>query len=197
MAIRGNDVSESVNGGRAGVDLVMLAAFAAVAATFIRAISFTPVERLQGPAQKIFYVHVPLAIVALIGFIVAGVLGAMHLRTRDDRWDQRSYVAIHMGVIFGVGVLLTGAIWARASWGKWWVWDEPTLVSFLIVFLLYVTYYPLRYSIEDPAARAVRVGVRVTAGALAGHFTPCGAESLVPRGAQHDRRRHAGEMVTF
>ena len=85
----------------------------------------------------------------------------MHLRTRDEAWDARSYVAIHMSVIFGVGVLATGAIWAKASWGKWWVWDEPTLVSFLIVFLLYATYYPLRYSIEDPERRArYCVGVR-------------------------------------
>ena len=64
----------------------------------------------------------------------------MHLRTGDAKWDLRSYVAIHVSVILGVGVLLTGAIWAKASWGHWWVWDEPTLVSFLIVFLLYATY---------------------------------------------------------
>ncbi len=132
--------------------------------------------------QKIFYVHVPLAIVALIGFVVAGVLGAMHLRTRDDRWDYRSYVAIHMSVIFGVGVLITGAIWAKAAWGKWWVWDEPTLVSFLIVFLLYVTYYPLRYAIEDRDRQARYASVfAITAGA----FVPLNfiavrmAESLV------------------
>ena len=128
---------------------------------------YAPNDADQGFVQKIFYVHVPLAIVALIGFIVAGVLGAMHLRTRDDTWDARSYVAIHMGVIFGVGVLATGAIWARASWGKWWVWDEPTLVSFLIVFLLYVTYYPLRYSIDDPQRRARYASVfAITAGAF-------------------------------
>jgi heme exporter protein C len=66
-----------------------------------------------------------------------------------------------------VGVLLTGAIWAKASWGKWWVWDEPTLVSFLIVFLLYVTYYPLRYSIEDAHRRARYASVfAITAGAF-------------------------------
>ena len=128
---------------------------------------WTPNDADQGFVQKIFYIHVPLAIVALCGFIVAGVLGAMHLRTRDDRWDQRSYVAIHMGVIFGVGVLATGAIWARASWGKWWVWDEPTLVSFLIVFLLYVTYYPLRYAIEDRERQARYASVfAITAGAF-------------------------------
>jgi heme exporter protein C len=99
--------------------------------------------------------------------MAAGLLAIAHLRTRDDAWDHRSYVAIHMSVIFGIGVLATGAIWAKASWGKWWVWDEPTLVSFLIVFLLYVTYYPLRYSIEDPGRRARFASVfAITAGAF-------------------------------
>ena len=101
-----------------------------------------------------------------------------------------------MSIIFGVAVLLTGSIWAKGSWGKWWVWDEPTLVSFLIVFLLYVTYYPLRYSIEDRDRRARYSSVfAITAGA----FVPINfiavrlAESLVhPRvlsttGGQHAR----------
>jgi len=105
--------------------------------------------------------------VALVGFVAAGLLAIAHLRTRDEVWDHRSYVAIHMSVIFGVGVLITGAIWAKGSWGKWWVWDEPTLVSFLIVFLLYATYYPLRYSIEDPGRRARYASVfAITAGAF-------------------------------
>jgi heme exporter protein C len=126
---------------------------------------YAPLDADQGFIQKIFYVHVPMAIVALIGFVAAGVLAAVHLRTRDEVWDYRSYVAIHISVIFGVGVLATGAIWAKASWGKWWVWDEPTLVSFLIVFLLYATYYPLRYSIEDPDRRARYASVfAITAG---------------------------------
>ncbi len=115
---------------------------------------YAPIDVDQGFIQKIFYVHVPLAIVALCGFMAAGYFAIRHLRSRDDVWDARSYVAIHMSVIFGVAVLITGSIWAKASWGKWWVWDEPTLVSFLIVFLLYATYYPLRYSIEDPGRRA-------------------------------------------
>jgi len=70
-------------------------------------------------------------------------------------------------VIFGVAVLITGAIWAKASWGHWWVWDEPTLVSFLIVFLMYATYYPFRYAIEDPERQARYASVfAVTAGAF-------------------------------
>jgi heme exporter protein C len=163
---------------------------------------YAPNDADQGFVQKIFYIHVPLAIVALLGFVVAGLLAIQHLRTRDDVWDQRSYVAIHMSVIFGVGVLATGAIWAKASWGKWWVWDEPTLVSFLIVFLLYVTYYPLRYSIEDAGRRARYASVfAVTAGA----FVPINfiavrlAENLVhPRVLNTTAGDMPGEMrLTF
>jgi heme exporter protein C len=128
---------------------------------------YAPMDADQGFVQKIFYIHVPLAIVALCGFVAGGLMGAMHLRTRDSRWDMRSYVAIHLSIILGVGVLVTGSIWARAAWGHWWVWDEPTLVSFLIVFLLYATYQPLRFSIEDPERQARYASVfAITAGAF-------------------------------
>jgi heme exporter protein C len=76
-------------------------------------------------------------------------------------------VAIHISLVLAVGVLVTGSIWARAAWGHWWVWDEPTLVSFLIVFLLYACYQPLRFSIEDPEKQARYASVfAITAGAF-------------------------------
>src|SRR3984893_8441117 len=128
---------------------------------------YAPLEADQGFLQKIFYVHVPLAIVSLCGFIAGGILAIQHLRTRDSKWDMLSYVAIHMSLIFGVGTLITGSIWAKGSWGHWWSWDEPTLVSFLIVFLLYVTYQPLRFAIEDPERQARYASVfAITAGAF-------------------------------
>jgi heme exporter protein C len=128
---------------------------------------YAPIEAEEGFLQKIFYLHVPLAIVALGGFVLGGLMAIAHLRTRDQRWDLRSYVTIHMSLIFGVGVLITGSIWARASWGHWWVWDEPTLVSFLIIFLLYATYQPLRFAIEDPERQARYASVfAITAGAF-------------------------------
>ncbi|MFO7169622.1 MAG: cytochrome c biogenesis protein CcsA, partial [Chloroflexota bacterium] len=78
-----------------------------------------------------------------------------------------SYVAIHISLILGVGVLVTGAIWAKSSWGVWWLWDEPTLVSFLIVFLLYGTYTPMRFAIEDRERQARYASVfAITAGAF-------------------------------
>jgi heme exporter protein C len=128
---------------------------------------YAPLEAEQGFLQKIFYVHVPLAIVALSGFVIGGLLAIQHLRTREQRWDMRSYVAIHMSLIFAVATLITGAIWAKGSWGHWWVWNEPTLVSFLIVFLLYATYQPLRFAIEDPERQARYASVfAITAGAF-------------------------------
>src|SRR5947209_9984399 len=115
---------------------------------------YAPLDADQGLVQKIFYIHVPLAIVSLGGFIFGGLLAIGYLRTGDRAWDMRSYVAIHMALIFGVGALITGSIWAKASWGHWWVWNEPTLVSFLIVLLLFATYQPLRFSIGDPERQA-------------------------------------------
>jgi len=130
---------------------------------------YAPIEAEEGFVQKIFYLHVPLAIVSLSGFVLGGLLAIAHLRTGESKWDLRSYVAIHMSLIFGLGVLATGSIWARASWGHWWVWDEPTLVSFLIVFLLYATYQPLRFAIEDPERQARYASVFAI---VAGAFVP-------------------------
>ena len=130
---------------------------------------YAPLDADQGFVQKIFYVHVPMAIVALVGLMAGGVFGVMHLRTRDARWDMRSYVTIHISIVLAVGVLVTGSIWARASWGHWWIWDEPMLVSFLIVFLLYATYWPLRFSIEDSERQARYASVFAI---VAGAFVP-------------------------
>jgi heme exporter protein C len=128
---------------------------------------YAPNDADQGFVQKIFYLHVPLAIVALCGFVAGGVYGIRFLRGGDRTDDLRSYVAIHISLILAVGALITGSIWAKASWGSWWVWDEPTLVSFLIVFLLYACYQPLRFSIEDPERQARYAAVfSVVAGAF-------------------------------
>ena len=130
---------------------------------------FAPVDADQGIIQKIFYIHVPMAIVALCGFMAAGGMAIQHLRSGDRLWDLRAYVTIHLSIILGLGVLLTGSIWARGSWGHWWVWNEPTLVSFLIVWLLYCTYQPLRFAIEDPDRQARYASVFAI---VAGAFVP-------------------------
>ena len=150
-----------------GLRGLSLATLATIGAALALVFFYAPLDADQGFVQKIFYIHVPLAIVTLGGFIAGGVLAALHLRTGDRKWDMRSYVAIHMALIFGIGALITGAIWAKASWGHWWVWNEPTLVSFLIVILLFATAQPLRFSIEDPERQSRYASVfSVTAAAF-------------------------------
>ncbi len=152
-----------------GLRTLSIATIAALAVALSLVFFYAPLDADQGFIQKIFYLHVPLAITALLGFIAGGAFAIAHLRSGDRRWDAYSYVCIHLSVIFGVGVLVTGSIWAKASWGHWWVWNEPTLVSFLIVFLLYATYYPFRYAIEDPERQARYASVFAVA---AGAFVP-------------------------
>jgi heme exporter protein C len=152
-----------------GLKPLSLATAVAMAAAAALVFFYAPLDADQGFVQKIFYLHVPLAIVALCGWVAAGVMAAIHLRTDDRSWDVRSYVAIHLSIILGVGVLATGSIWAKASWGHWWVWDEPVLVSFLVIFLLYCVYYPLRFSIEDRERQSRYSSVFAI---LAGAFVP-------------------------
>jgi heme exporter protein C len=137
-----------------GLRTLVLATIATVTVALALAFFYAPLDADQGFVQKIFYLHVPLAIVSLCGFVFGGLLAIGHLRTGDRAWDMRSYVAIHMALIFGVAGLITGSIWAKASWGHWWEWSDPTLTSFLIVLLLFATYQPLRFSIEDPERQA-------------------------------------------
>src|SRR5438067_2276619 len=146
-----------------------VASAVALAAAFALVFGYAPMDADQGLIQKIFYLHVPLAIVTLCGFIAGGLMAVGYLRTGDRRWDIRSYVAIHVSIVFAVAVLGTGSIWARAAWGHWWVWSEPTLVSFLIIFLLYCCYQPLRFSIEDPERQARYAAVFAI---IAGAFVP-------------------------
>ena len=152
-----------------GLKILSISTVVLIIGAFAMVFFYAPNDADQGFVQKIFYLHVPLAIVALGGFVAGGVYGVRFLRSGDAAHDLRSYVAIHISLIFAVGALITGSIWARASWGHWWVWDEPTLVSFLIVFLLYACYQPLRFSIEDPERQARYASVFAI---VAGGFVP-------------------------
>jgi heme exporter protein C len=150
-----------------GLRALSIASVVLLILAFALGFFYAPEDADQGLRQKIFYLHVPLAIVALLGFVAGGIYAIRYLRSGDRAHDLRSYVAIHLSLIFGVAVLATGAIWAKTSWGTWWEWDEPTLVSFLIVFLLFACYQPLRFSIEDPDRQARYAAVfAIVAGAL-------------------------------
>jgi len=107
-----------------------------------------PEDADQGIIQKIFYFHVAIAMVALLAFLVAAIEGIRYLRDRRSRHDDVSSICVGIGLAFSVLVVVTGSIWAKASWGTWWVWTDPRLVTFVIVLLLYAAYFVLRSSAE-------------------------------------------------
>ena len=119
------------------------------------ALLWAPEDADQGISQKIFYVHVPVALTAYACFGWAAWKALRLLWLGDERYDLESYTAVHMGTIFGVLTLVTGSIWAKVSWGVWWSWSERQLVLFLILFLFYSAYFMLRYSL-DPGPRRQR-----------------------------------------
>jgi heme exporter protein C len=113
-----------------------------------------PEDADQGISQKIFYFHVPIALTAYACFGLGAWKALRLLWRRDERNDLESYTAIHQGTIFGALTLITGSIWAKASWGVWWTWSSNQLVLFLVLFLFYCAYFMLRYSIEEGPKRA-------------------------------------------
>jgi heme exporter protein C len=133
---------------------VAVAAAVVLVAGVALALLWAPEDADQGPSQRIFYLHVPIALTAYAGFGWGAWKALRLLWIGGQRYDLESYTAIHMGTIFGTLTLVTGSIWARTSWGVWWSWGERQLVLFLILFLFYAAYFMLRFSLPDGPGRA-------------------------------------------
>jgi heme exporter protein C len=118
------------------------------------ALLWAPEDVDQGPSQRIFYLHVPIALTAYACFGWGAWKALRLLWTGESRYDLESYTAVHMGTIFGTLTLVTGSIWAKTSWGHWWTWGSRQLVLFLVLFLFYCAYFMLRYSLAEGPARA-------------------------------------------
>jgi len=137
------------------ISLPALAAASLVLVTTALVLVFfvAPTDADQGFSQRIFYFHVSIAFTSYLCFGLGAWKALVHLWKRDPNADLESYVGIHQGVIFGSLVLITGSIWARISWGHWWLWSENQLVLFLVLFLFYCAYFMLRYSVDAGPAR--------------------------------------------
>jgi len=124
-----------------------------LALVYVLALQFTPVERLQGLPQKIFYVHVPAAWSALLAFSLVGIASILYLWLRDPRLDLFAESAAEAGLVFSLVMLTTGPLWGKPVWGTWWTWDAR-LTFTLILFFLFLGYRALRGAVSDPGERA-------------------------------------------
>jgi len=118
------------------------------------AFSRVPTESKMGVVQRIFYFHVPSAMMAFLGVAICALCSLLYLATRRRRYDIAAQAAAELGMVFCTIVLVTGPIWARPVWGVWWT-GEVRLTSTLILWLIFAGYLLLRESAEhrDQAAR--------------------------------------------
>ena len=119
-------------------------------------IAQAPYESTMGLVQKIFYVHLPSALVFLTAAIICGVASARYLFSNDSRQDRIAWAAAELVMVFGIITLVTGPLWARKAWGTWWVWDAR-MTSTLILMFLYIGFISLQAAIDDPR-KADRAG---------------------------------------
>lgn len=149
-----------------GVDWLLVLALLAIAGVFVRALLFTPPDALQGPAQKIFYVHATSAFVGLyLGIGLVAIASAVYLWLRDERLDRVAASSAEVGLVFTTVVLVTGPLWGKPIWGTWWSWDAKLTLT-LFLWFVYVGYVILRGAIEDRATRARYAAVLGILGAL-------------------------------
>ena len=123
-------------------------------AIYAWAVYQAPIDSVQGVIQKILYVHPPLAYGAYLGFIFTGIGGAVYLWREREDWDRFAVAGAEVGIIFCTLMMITGPIWARGTWGKWWSWD-PRLTVTLLLWFIYLAYAVLR-SFSEGGSRTAR-----------------------------------------
>lgn len=109
-------------------------------------------------SQKIFYFHMPVAIVSFVALAFAAYYGIRYLSTREARFDTCSRAAMEISLLFVIFTMVTGDLWTRFEWGVWWTW-EPRLTTYLILMLITIAYFVMRNAVDDPERRAVFASV--------------------------------------
>jgi heme exporter protein C len=127
-----------------------------------QALDVAPAEATMGDAQRIFYYHVPAATAASILFWGNFVASIWYLWKRSPVADALAVAGAEVGVVFFGVVLVSGPIWARYAWGKFWVWDARLTTS-LILWLLYVSYLVLRKSSEVGSTSVLAASLAILA----------------------------------
>jgi len=122
-------------------------------------------EASQGVAQRIFYVHVPAAWTTFFAFGLSALTSAMYLWLRDERLDRAAVSAAEGGMIFATIMLTTGPLWGRIAWGTYWTW-EPRLTLTLLLWFIFLGYFMVRSSTENPEKGKRFAAVVAIVGAL-------------------------------
>jgi len=116
-------------------------------------ISIPDIPILEQTARNLF-LHVPMWFTMMVGFSMAFVYSVRYLNSEDLKWDRKAETATSVGLLFGICGLLTGALWARFTWGTWWTFSEPRMNLSALAMLIFVAYFILRSAFNDEVKRA-------------------------------------------
>jgi heme exporter protein C len=152
-------------------DVAFLAFALAVPLATLFAFAYPPTIASQGQAHRIFYIHVPIAWVALYAPLLSAVFGLMYIATRNERYDVWSEANAKIAFLFAIGVVITGALWAKTEWGVYWNWRDSRLMSFFVLCLTLGGYMIVRYMTEDQRKRPVYGAAMAILAAIASVLT--------------------------
>ena len=128
-------------------------ALVAMVAGSVAGLLLVPADALQGEVQRLMYIHVPAAWLAMLSFFVVFVMSVLYLVQRDLQWDRVAASSAEIGVVFTALTLLLGSLWGKPTWGVWWTWD-PRLTTTAILLMIYVGYLVVRSFADEPEKRA-------------------------------------------
>lgn len=143
IATVGNSTATSNRTGDLVRDGLLVASAVLMAVTLYLVFFYVPTDANLGVSQRIFYFHVPVAVLSLISILVVAVASAIHLITKGSKSDAVAYASAEVGIVFCSIAIATGAIWGKPVWGVWWTWD-PKLTLTLVLWFIYASYLMLR-----------------------------------------------------
>ncbi len=123
----------------------------AICVAIYMAFIYTPQEKTMGDVQRIFYFHVPLAWVSFLAFFVVFITSIVYLAAENSRWDDIASSSAEIGTVFCTLTIITGSLWAKPVWGRFWTWDMR-LTTTLVLWFIYIAYFMIRSYTEEQRA---------------------------------------------
>lgn len=137
---------------------LLLVTLAAVVAANYYIFMLVPTEKMMGAVQRVFYFHVATALACYLAFGAVFIASLVFLATHRERADLFSSAAGEVGFVLCTIVLITGMIWGHSAWNTWFRWEEPRLVTFLVLWLIFLSFTLLR-NFGDPQRTSVHASI--------------------------------------
>jgi len=115
---------------------------------------YTPAHETMGDVQRIFYFHVSSAWISYLAFGITFIAGLFYLKSQEFKWDSIAFISVEIGLIFCTIAIITGALWAEAVWGVFWIWEDMKLFLTLVLWLIYIAYLALRTNAKSKQSKA-------------------------------------------